>query len=88
MLDPKEENKCFHIMHELHREGMTIIHITHHMDEALKRIAFYLYIKGELCNLMVTHYAFLKQFLLRIINSTTICCSFTSSNPTKNAINS
>ncbi|MWV42782.1 ATP-binding cassette domain-containing protein [Paenibacillus sp. HJL G12] len=35
MLDPQGRNQVLSIMHELHRQGMTIIHITHHMEEVL-----------------------------------------------------
>ncbi|URN93706.1 MAG: energy-coupling factor transporter ATPase [Candidatus Pristimantibacillus lignocellulolyticus] len=35
MLDPKGREQILSIMNELHRQGMTIIVITHHMDEVL-----------------------------------------------------
>ncbi|MFU1797434.1 ATP-binding cassette domain-containing protein [Paenibacillus azoreducens] len=35
MLDPQGRKEMLSIMHELHRQGMTIIHITHHMEEVL-----------------------------------------------------
>lgn len=35
MLDPRGRKQVLSIMKELHRQGMTIIHITHHMDEVL-----------------------------------------------------
>ncbi|MEC0094082.1 energy-coupling factor transporter ATPase [Paenibacillus macquariensis] len=35
MLDPLGREHVLSIMHELHRLGMTIIHITHHMEEVL-----------------------------------------------------
>lgn len=35
MLDPQGRVQILSIMHELHRQGMTIIHITHHMEEVL-----------------------------------------------------
>ncbi|WIV17502.1 energy-coupling factor transporter ATPase [Paenibacillus polygoni] len=35
MLDPEGREQVMKIMKELHRQGMTIIHITHHMDEVL-----------------------------------------------------
>ncbi|SES23611.1 energy-coupling factor transporter ATPase [Psychrobacillus sp. OK032] len=35
MLDPQGRKQVLSIMHDLHRQGMTIIHITHHMEEAL-----------------------------------------------------
>jgi len=35
MLDPQGRDQVLSIMHELHRQGMTIIVITHHMNEVL-----------------------------------------------------
>lgn len=35
MLDPLGRRQVLSIMHELHHQGMTIIHITHHMEEVL-----------------------------------------------------
>lgn len=35
MLDPQGREQVLHIMHQLHQQGITIIHITHHMDEVL-----------------------------------------------------
>lgn len=35
MLDPQGREQVLSIMHELHTQGMTIIHITHHMEEVL-----------------------------------------------------
>lgn len=35
MLDPVGREQIVSIMRELHRQGMTIIHITHHMEEVL-----------------------------------------------------
>ncbi|MED5017293.1 ATP-binding cassette domain-containing protein [Paenibacillus chibensis] len=35
MLDPHGRQQVLDIMHELHRQGMTIVHVTHHMDEVL-----------------------------------------------------
>lgn len=36
MLDPQGRKQILSVMHELHRQGMTIINITHHMEEALE----------------------------------------------------
>ncbi len=36
MLDPYSQNEVINIMEQLHQEGKTIIHITHHMGEAKK----------------------------------------------------
>lgn len=36
MLDPEGRRQVLSVMHELHRQGMTIVHITHHMDEVLE----------------------------------------------------
>lgn len=36
MLDPQGRRELLSIMRELHQEGLTIIHITHDMDEALE----------------------------------------------------
>lgn len=35
MLDPQGREQILSILHELHGQGMTIIHITHHMEEVL-----------------------------------------------------
>ncbi|WDF50420.1 energy-coupling factor transporter ATPase [Paenibacillus sp. KACC 21273] len=35
MLDPQGREQILAIMHQLHQQGITIIHITHHMDEVL-----------------------------------------------------
>ncbi|MFF2015378.1 energy-coupling factor transporter ATPase [Paenibacillus sp. NPDC058177] len=35
MLDPQERKDILEVMRTLHRSGLTIIHITHHMDEIL-----------------------------------------------------
>lgn len=36
MLDPQGRKEVLSMMQELHQEGMTIIHITHHMDEVVE----------------------------------------------------
>ncbi|OMD56485.1 energy-coupling factor transporter ATPase [Paenibacillus odorifer] len=35
MLDPQGRQQVLSIMQELHRQGLTLIHITHHMEEVL-----------------------------------------------------
>ena len=35
MLDPDGRHQIMPIMRQLHNEGITILHITHHMDEVL-----------------------------------------------------
>ncbi len=35
MLDPQGREQVLHIMHKLHQQGITIVHISHHMDEVL-----------------------------------------------------
>lgn len=35
MLDPQGREQVLAIMHQLHQQGITIIHISHHMDEVL-----------------------------------------------------
>lgn len=49
MLDPEGRKQVLIIMHELHREGMTIIHITHHMDEVLQASRILLVDQGRIC---------------------------------------
>ncbi|MGG0658557.1 energy-coupling factor transporter ATPase [Rummeliibacillus pycnus] len=49
MLDPKGRTQILAIMHKLHNEGMTIIHITHHMDEVLQADRLLLIAKGKIC---------------------------------------
>jgi energy-coupling factor transport system ATP-binding protein len=48
MLDPQRREQVLAIMHELHLQGMTIIHITHHMEEALSAERILLIHKGKL----------------------------------------
>jgi energy-coupling factor transport system ATP-binding protein len=48
MLDPQGREQVLSIMHELHRQGMTIIHITHHMEEVLSAERILLIHKGRL----------------------------------------
>lgn len=49
MLDPEGRNQILAIMQKLHHEGMTIIHITHHMDEVLHADRLLLMAEGKLC---------------------------------------
>ncbi|QFF97494.1 energy-coupling factor transporter ATPase [Psychrobacillus glaciei] len=48
MLDPQGREQVLYIMHELHLQGMTIIHITHHMEEVLSAERILLIHKGRL----------------------------------------
>ncbi|AOZ90880.1 energy-coupling factor transporter ATPase [Paenibacillus crassostreae] len=48
MLDPQGREQVLSIMNELHRQGMTIIHITHHMEEVLSVDRILLIHKGRL----------------------------------------
>ncbi|MEK5237261.1 energy-coupling factor transporter ATPase [Paenibacillus sp. FSL L8-0470] len=48
MLDPQGREQVLSIMQELHRQGMTIIHITHHMEEVLAAGRVLLMDKGRL----------------------------------------
>ncbi|MEK4058157.1 MULTISPECIES: energy-coupling factor transporter ATPase [Paenibacillus] len=48
MLDPQGREQVLSIMQELHRQGMTIIHITHHMEEVLAARRILLMDKGRL----------------------------------------
>jgi len=48
MLDPQGRKQVLSIMHELHRQGMTIIHITHHMEEVLSAERVMLIHQGRL----------------------------------------
>ena len=48
MLDPQGREQVLSIMHELHRQGMTIIHITHHMEEVLSAERILLIHEGRL----------------------------------------
>lgn len=49
MLDPEGRKQILDIMHDLHREGMTILHITHHMDEVLQANRILLVDQGRIC---------------------------------------
>ncbi|ETT56176.1 cobalt transporter ATP-binding subunit [Paenibacillus sp. FSL R7-269] len=48
MLDPQGRQDLLQVMHTLHRQGLTIIHITHHMDEILPSDRVLLLSQGEL----------------------------------------
>lgn len=48
MLDPQGREQVLSIMHELHTQGMTIIHITHHMEEVLSAERILLIHEGRL----------------------------------------
>ena len=48
MLDPLGRRQIQTIMKELHRQGMTILHITHHMDEVLEADRLLLIHEGEI----------------------------------------
>ncbi|GIP26648.1 energy-coupling factor transporter ATP-binding protein EcfA1 [Paenibacillus sp. J23TS9] len=48
MLDPQGREQVISIMRELHRKGMTIIHITHHMEEVLSAERMLLIHQGRL----------------------------------------
>ncbi|WMT43120.1 energy-coupling factor transporter ATPase [Paenibacillus sp. D2_2] len=48
MLDPQGREQLLSIMYELHRQGMTIIHITHHLEEVLTADRLLLLHEGRL----------------------------------------
>ncbi|MEK5032244.1 ATP-binding cassette domain-containing protein [Paenibacillus sp. FSL R7-0302] len=48
MLDPQARQDLLQVMRTLHRQGLTIIHITHHMDEVLPSGRVLLLSQGEL----------------------------------------
>ncbi|MCL6457067.1 MAG: energy-coupling factor transporter ATPase [Gorillibacterium sp.] len=48
MLDPQGRRDILDVMHTLHRQGMTIIHITHHMEEILSSDRVLLLSNGEM----------------------------------------
>lgn len=48
MLDPQGRQELLQLLHSLHRQGLTIIHITHHMDEVLAADRVLLLNNGEL----------------------------------------
>ncbi|WP_422661094.1 energy-coupling factor transporter ATPase [Paenibacillus sp. EC2-1] len=48
MLDPKGREQVISIMHELHQQGMTIVYITHHMEEVLSAERMLLIHQGKL----------------------------------------
>ena len=59
MLDPSGRKQIVSIMKELHQHGMTILHITHHMDEVLHAKRLLPSIKGK-SNMMGIQFPFLK----------------------------
>ncbi|QUL58243.1 ATP-binding cassette domain-containing protein [Paenibacillus tritici] len=48
MLDPQGRQSILDVLHTLHRQGMTIIHITHHMEEILSSGRVLLLSRGEI----------------------------------------
>lgn len=48
MLDPQGRQELLQILHSLHRQGLTVIHLTHHMDEVLAADRVLLLSQGEL----------------------------------------
>lgn len=48
MLDPQGRRQVMSIMHELHQQGMTVVYITHHMEEALSARRMLLIHQGRL----------------------------------------
>lgn len=48
MLDPQGREQVVSIMHELHQQGLTIVHITHHMEEVLTAERMLLIHEGRL----------------------------------------
>lgn len=36
MLDPQGRQQMMSLIHKIHKQGVTIVHITHHMDEAIE----------------------------------------------------
>lgn len=48
MLDPQGRQQILASMKELHQQGMTILHITHHMDEVLNADRLLLIHQGEI----------------------------------------
>lgn len=48
MLDPQGREQVLSIMHKLHQQGLTIIHITHHMEEVLSAERIILLHEGRL----------------------------------------
>ncbi|GGA34662.1 energy-coupling factor transporter ATPase [Psychrobacillus lasiicapitis] len=48
MLDPEGRKQVLAIMQDLHHQGMTIVHITHHMEEALRAERILLIHEGRL----------------------------------------
>ncbi|WP_238652026.1 ATP-binding cassette domain-containing protein [Paenibacillus piscarius] len=48
MLDPQGRQELLQLLHGLHGQGLTIIHITHHMDEVLAADRVLLLSRGEM----------------------------------------
>lgn len=67
MLDPQGRQQVLSIMQELHRQGLTLIHITHHMEEVLAAERVLLLHQGRL-EFDGDPLTFLKPCLLRTIN--------------------
>lgn len=49
MLDPIGRDQVLALMHMLHQQGLTIIHITHHMEEVLQTDRVLLLDNGQIC---------------------------------------
>lgn len=76
MLDPQGRRDILDIMHTLHRQGKTIIHITHHMEEILSSDRVLLLSQGEIAyggppsalfsNVSVTEHQLALPFAVRL----------------------
>ena len=64
MLDPKGREEVLQVLHKFHREGMTIILITHFMDEAAQADRIVVMNEGEVLLDGDPHYVFQNAGLL------------------------
>ena len=65
MLDPKGRRSIMKVLHRLVESGMTVIHITHHMDEAVEADRVVVIDDGKVLLDGTPHAVFAKEDILR-----------------------
>lgn len=65
MLDPKGRRSIMKVLHRLVESGMTVIHITHHMDEAVEADRVVVIDDGKILLDGTPHEVFAKEDILR-----------------------
>ena len=65
MLDPKGRKSIMEVLHRLAASGMTVLHITHHMDEAVEADRVIVVDDGKILLDGTPHEVFAKEDILR-----------------------